>query len=177
MITEDISIRSYARVSAKLKERIASGEFGIGARLPPLNANLRFLQRVASDDSGGNDRGRDRGNHFGPPGLWKLCHFKALAVGYGRRGGRRCVRTLQARRTMESEACALAAPRICFEYGSAPIHNHFPESKEALLPEPTSLAMRRSASLRSCFPTSSCASRILETQAKRKGRQSDPESY
>lgn len=81
---------------------------------------------------------------------------------------------LQARRTMESEACALAAPRICFEYGSAPIHNHFPESKEALLPEPTSLAMRRSASLRSCFPTSFCASRILKTQAKRKGRQSDP---
>jgi DNA-binding FadR family transcriptional regulator len=35
MITEDISIRSYARVSAKLKERIASGEFGSGARLPP----------------------------------------------------------------------------------------------------------------------------------------------
>lgn len=27
---------------------------------------------------------------------------------------------LQARRTVESEACALAAPRICFEYGSAP---------------------------------------------------------
>jgi len=60
---------------------------------------------------------------------------------------------------------------------STPIHNHFPESKEALLPEPTSLAMRRSASLRSCFPTSFCALRILETQAKRKGRQSDPESY
>ena len=35
MKSDRLILRSYARVTAKLKERIASGEFAMGARLPP----------------------------------------------------------------------------------------------------------------------------------------------
>ncbi|WP_076073051.1 FadR/GntR family transcriptional regulator [Sphingomonas montana] len=112
MISTSPSIRTYARVSANLQERISCGEYGIGARLPPERelAQIYNVSRptireaiialevdgVVSVRQGSGVYVIAKQPRTGIAGETDIGPFELL----------------EARRAIEGEACALAATQI-----------------------------------------------------------------
>jgi len=115
MKSELLIIRSYARVSAKLKERIATGEFEIGARLPPERELATFYdvsrptirETILALEIEGIVSVR-RGS-----GVYVISKRSRLGMTFDMDVD--LFELLQARRAIESEACALAAAHITVE--------------------------------------------------------------
>jgi len=115
MKSDRLILRSYARVTAKLKERIASGEFAIGARLPPERELATFYE-VSRPTI------RETMIALETEGLVSVRPGSGVYVISMRSRLSRAVEKdvdlfelIQARCIMESEACVLAATRISSE--------------------------------------------------------------
>lgn len=115
MKSERLILRSYARVSAMLKERIASGEFEIGARLPP-ERELAIFYDVSRPTIRETIIALEiEGVVSVRPGSGVYVISKRSRLGMTFETDVDLFELLQARRAMESEACALAAARITSE--------------------------------------------------------------
>lgn len=112
MKTERSTIRSYARVSAMLKERIASGEFEIGARLPPERELTIFYEVSRSTIREAIIALETEKVVSVRPGSGVYVISKRSRLGMKYEIDIDILEILQARRSMEPEACALAASRI-----------------------------------------------------------------
>jgi DNA-binding FadR family transcriptional regulator len=115
MKSERLILRSYARVSAMLKERIASGEFEIGARLPP-ERELAIFYDVSRPTIRETIIALEiEGVVSVRPGSGVYVISKRSRLGMTFETDVDLFELLQARRAMESEACALAAAGITSE--------------------------------------------------------------
>jgi GntR family transcriptional repressor for pyruvate dehydrogenase complex len=113
MITDHIAIRSYARVSAKLKERIASGEFELGTRLPPERELTLFYNVSRPTIREAMIALEIEGIVSVRPGSGNYVISMRSRIGMAPETDVDVLELLQAHRAIESEACAIAASRIC----------------------------------------------------------------
>lgn len=115
MKSERAIVRSYARVSAKLKKRIENGEFEIGARLPPERELAIFYDVSRPTIRETMIALEIEGFVAVRPGSGVYVISKRSSLGMTFGVDVDLFEILQARRAMGSEACALAAVRISGE--------------------------------------------------------------
>jgi DNA-binding FadR family transcriptional regulator len=112
MKAERPTLRSYARVSTLLKERIAAGEFEIGARLPPERELTIFYDVSRPTIREALIALEIEGVVTVRPGSGVYVISKHSRLGITSELDIDLLEVLQARRVMQSEACALAATQI-----------------------------------------------------------------
>jgi GntR family hexuronate regulon transcriptional repressor len=112
MKSDRLILRSYARVTAKLKERIASGEFAIGARLPPERELATFYEVSRPTIRETMIALETEGFVSVRPGsgVYVISMRSRLSRTFEKNVD--LFELIQARCVMESEACALAANQI-----------------------------------------------------------------
>jgi GntR family hexuronate regulon transcriptional repressor len=115
MKSDRLILRSYARVTAKLKERIASGEFAIGARLPPERELATFYEVSRPTIRETMIALETEGLVSVRPGsgVYVISMRSRLSRTFEKDID--LLELIQARCVMESEACILAATRISCE--------------------------------------------------------------